>query len=415
MTRALTPAAAAELVTFALALVAAVATGDVALVALAAPLGAVALVGLATGPSHTLDLDVTVSPLVVIDDGPVTIELTASSRRAELCALDVALPASVTTFDPTSFRFALRPGEVERRHVVVRPTRVGSVRLGAVRVATRRAGSSRPSVVERVEPVLVEVRPTPARVSELVRSDRVRAVSGDRTARIPAEGIEFAEVRAQPNGAPLRRINWRATARSGTTCVNLHHPERSTDVVLLADTFSADSLTSVVRSTVVLADAYLARHDRVGLVCFGGVLDWVDPGTGPAHGDRLRARLLSAEPFTSYAWKSAEVIPRRLLPSGSLVVAVSPLSDDRFVRAVADLRARGLDVAVVEIEPEWPVARSGAGGLATRILTMERVELRRRLTEHGIAVATITAGDGVDLALARLTIARRALAGRIRR
>ncbi len=208
------------------------------------------------------------------------------------------------------------------------------------------------------EIVTLEVRPVPARLRSLVRPEHVRATSGDRVARLSLDGIEFSEVREQQAGALERRINWRATARRQSTCVNLYHPERSTDIVLLVDTFADSALPDVVSVGLNLAETYLRRHDRVGLVCFGGILDWVEPGTGPSQLDRLRASLLSSQAYFSYAWKTADVIPRRLFPIGSLVLAVSPLADGRFVSSLASLRSKAQDLAVIEVGPGCPTARS---------------------------------------------------------
>ena len=76
-----------------------------------------------------------------------------------------------------------------------------------------------------------------------------------------------------------------------TPYVNLRHPERSTDLILLVDTFSASVLPRQVRAAAGLARTALARHDRVGLVGFGGVLHWVDPAIGQVQLERLVAAL----------------------------------------------------------------------------------------------------------------------------
>ena len=96
---------------------------------------------------------------------------------------------------------------------------------------------------------------------------------------------------------------------------------------------------------------YLERRDRVGLVSFGGVLRWLTPGTGADQRYRIVDALLESEIVFNYAWKDVSVIPARTLPPQALVVAISPLLDDRAVEALADLRARRYDLAVVEVSP----------------------------------------------------------------
>ena len=45
------------------------------------------------------------------------------------------------------------------------------------------------------------------------------------------------------------------------------------------------------------------------------------------------------------------MIPRRMLPPNALVIALSPLLDQRSVGALLDLRARGYDLAVIDVSP----------------------------------------------------------------
>ena len=75
------------------------------------------------------------------------------------------------------------------------------------------------------------------------------------------------------------------------------------------------------------------------------------PGSGLQQRYRLVDAVLETEVEFSYAWKDVNVIPARVLPPKALVVAVTPLLDARSVGALLDLRARGYDLAVVEVSP----------------------------------------------------------------
>ena len=139
--------------------------------------------------------------------------------------------------------------------------------------------------------------------------------------------------------------------------VNERHPERNADVILFLDTFAdaraggRSTLDLAVRATSTLASRYLERRDRVGLVSFGGILRWLTPGMGAGQRYRIVDALLESEIVFNYAWKDVSIIPARTLPPQALVVAVTPLLDDRAVEALADLRARRYDLAIVEVSP----------------------------------------------------------------
>jgi len=91
----------------------------------------------------------------------------------------------------------------------------------------------------------------------------------------------------------------------------------------------------------------------------------------------------------SYYWKEIDVIPRRTLPPNALVIGLSPLLDPRSVGALLDLRARGYDLAVIDVSPVpfAPRPSSGLDALAYDIWTLRRDALRHRLQRAGVAVA----------------------------
>lgn len=259
--------------------------------------------------------------------------------------------------------------------------------------------------------VRVDVRPVETSLRTLPRGLRVRVPAGDRIARAIGEGIELAEVRPELPGEHARRINWRATARRGTVHVTLRHPEQSTDVVIFADTFDGPSLSRVLTASATAAAGYLLRRDRVGLIAFGGLLDWVEPATGRRQLERVRARLSTTRPFFSYAWKSIDRLPPRALPAGALVVAISPLRDERFTSAIVELRALGHDVIAVEIADEERTPTGGAATLVVsrRLARMEREDLRERLWTRGVSVVPLRPGEPLESVFAALNEVRRRL------
>ena len=127
-----------------------------------------------------------------------------------------------------------------------------------------------------------------------------------------------------------------------------------------------------MRATAALAARYLREKDRVGFVSFGGTLNWLLPATGLAQLYRIVDAVLDSRVVLNYAWRNLDVVPRRTLPPHALVLAISPLLDERATDALLDLRARGFDLAVIEVSPiEYvaagptpgrPRSRTGSGG-----------------------------------------------------
>jgi uncharacterized protein (DUF58 family) len=232
--------------------------------------------------------------------------------------------------------------------------------------------------------------------------------------RTKGEGIEYADIRDFVPGDRVRSINWRASARRQGLVVNERHPERNTDVVLFVDSFAdvrrgtQSVLEEAVRAAAALAGRYLERRDRVGLVGFGGVLRWLQPGLGVTQRYRLLETMIETGVEPTYAWRDVNLLPARILPPKALVLALTPLVDARFVTALEDLSGRRFDVAVVEVDPLPLVdpGRTEEERLAYRLWRLEREVLRSRLVTMGVGVATWGASD-LDAALEGVRTYRR--------
>jgi uncharacterized protein (DUF58 family) len=246
--------------------------------------------------------------------------------------------------------------------------------------------------LERPQPL--KVYPRGEALQRLLRPLETQAFAGTQVPRARGEGVEFADLRPFVPGDRVRRVNWRATARRGEPWVTETHPERNSDVVIFLDTFlearqrDESTLDLAVSAAASLATHYLREKDRVGLVSFGGVINWLHVSSGLTQLYRILDSLLDAEIFLSYAWKDIDLLPVRSLPPEALVVALSPLLDERAVRTLLDVRARGFDLAVVEISPV-PFAPAGPDELdkvARRLWLLRREALRSRYLRLGVPV-----------------------------
>jgi uncharacterized protein (DUF58 family) len=225
------------------------------------------------------------------------------------------------------------------------------------------------------------------------------------------DGIEPGDIRHFAPGDRVRQVNWRASLRLGTLYVTQHHRERNADVVLMLDTLGdvglapASVLDRGVSAAASLATAYLARKDRVGLITYGGTIDWVRPGSGRAQYERLAEVLLRAHVVFTYVAKDLTRIAPRVLPSHALVIAVTPLLDARFTTAALDLAARGFDLVVVAVSPvvitRDLVRGSPTDELACRLWTVERRASLDAFRRHGIAVSEWSPSEALEGALAQ--------------
>ena len=417
MTRAATPKLGAYATLAGTGLLAALVLGRPELAALAAPFAVVLAAGLslAQEPRVRATLELDRERQVEGEEVKAYLELQAE-RAVPGLELLLDLPDGVEAVGPNPQLRHLAHGERPELELSLRCAHWGAYLVGdlLLRVRDRFGLLVFEQALDLRRPL--KVYPRGETLERLLRPLETQTFAGTQTPRTRGEGIEFADLRPFVPGDRVRRVNWRATARRGEPWVNETHPERNTDVIIFLDTFveareeeGESTLDVAVRAAATLADRYLKRKDRVGLIGFGGYLNWLLPGSGLVQLYRIVDSLLDTEIILSYAWKSVEVIPPRTLPPKALIFAVSPLLDERAVTTLLDLRARGFDLAVLEVSPvAFASAATGEREeLAYRLWRLKRDALRAKYQRFGVPVVEWHEGEPLEGALAEVGAFRR--------
>jgi uncharacterized protein (DUF58 family) len=397
MTRSASPRLHGSAVLAALGLLGALVVRRPELAVLSAPFAALLTAGLRLDRAPDVGVWLELERERAIEGDELTLAVQLSAETAvDRLELVLVLPTGLEIAEGDHpFAVSLRAGEHREVTLRLRCARWGAYQLGDIRLRARDRLGLLVTEWQVERPVTLRVYPRPEPVRELLRPLRTQAFAGNEVAREKGDGLEYADTRLYAPGDRLRSINWRASARRTQLVVNEFHPEKNTDVLLFLDSFAEarlgdrSTLDEAVRATATLASRYLERRDRVGLVTFGGILRWLLPGMGHTQRYRLVDALLETGIELNYAWKDANVIPARVLPPNALVIAITPLLDRRSVTALLDLRARGYDLAILEISPE-PYAVPGTSELdllAHRLWLLRRAALRARYERLGVAVA----------------------------
>jgi uncharacterized protein (DUF58 family) len=438
-------------------LAAGVAFGRPLLVAAGTPFVVLLAYGLTTRRPETVNVAVTLTPPErTVEGEQVVLHATADTReRADLLALTVPLspglrPATSEDAGPAGAGDELGINELGVRAGVSR-IRELLAQLGPARtpsVDTARAGERRMDeaialsagrwgrwtvgpaellvrtgggVLQARVPLPVgelAVYPGAGAHSAVLNIGRLPNRAGDHASRVLGEGIEFAGITEHVAGLSQRRVNWPVSTRRGQLHVNRFSTERALDLVLALDAFSdvgeygRSSLDVSLRGAVGLAQSYLRRHDRVGVVAVGGILRWLAPDVGERQLYRIAEQLLWVRLDATFVDPDLERVPRTALPPGALVVLFSPLLDRRAAESARELRERGHPVVVVDlltVEPQ-PARGNRLGGPALRLWRLDRMALHRELSAAGIACVRwdgVTPLDAVLTPLARVPLTAR--------
>ena len=387
-------------------------------VILLAPLLLAALLALARVEDPVLSMDVALKQDRLLEGhvAELTIRL-LSPRPVRWLELGIGLPPGLMARDSSRvLGLQLEPGVQREVSVGVSPQRWGIYRVDQIGVRIRdRFGFF--AFESAMDPGLaLRVYPQPEALRRVIRPAATQASAGNEVSRRLGEGIEFAGVRPHVPGDEIRRVNWRISSRRSELHVNELHPERSTDVVILLDTFTdipgaaeQSSLATAVRAANGIANHYLRRRDRVGLIAFGASIRWLVPSMGLGQSYRIVDTLIGAQAAASFVWKGVDLIPPRSLPAKALVIALSPLVDVRTIEALLDLRGRGFDLAVIEVSPEGLLAPpdDDLDGAIRRLWAMQRELLRDRFRHLGVPLVVWSPEASLEAALEEVRAFRR--------
>ena len=370
------------------------------LVLAAGPLVLLAIGARARAPGR-ISLSTTLDTARCLEGDRVTV--TVAVHGAEAVAARIGAPRSVTT---TRFRRdaggrlvgGIVPGRWGVLDLNIRVTVAATYRLRQVHLDLRLDPLT-------VLPRAPRLRATPAQRAVLARL-------GEHPSRTSGSGIEFAGIRDVAPGDILRDLNWSATSRRRRPLVNERVSERAADLVVAIDGFTElggtgeSTVDTAVRGATALTQVALRQRDRVGLIVFGGVLQWLTPGSGERHFYRIAEAVLAArEVMFSEVQPDVTRLPRPVLPPGALVVMFSPLVDKRAFAVVEDLRQRRVRTVVVDVlrlPPPTRFQRRRPDPLAVRVWQLDRAADRLALAQVGVPVLAWPPGTDLQAALAPL-------------
>lgn len=284
--------------------------------------------------------------------------------------------------------WTLGPFESVVRHFRIVTDRRGSYRLGpAIVTAGDLLGRTMPlnSIDARAGYI---VRPRMVRVAGF---DEARDWAGDQRARtgLVEDPSRFAGVRPYRLGDPLRRIHWRASARTETTLSRRYDPSRRRDVVLVLDlrlpvgpgmgpVERDDATEGLLVATMSLARSLHLDGAAVGFAttAFSGELHrtlFISPSATPS-GIGLIADVLArldGIPAISIPRLLGEV-SRRVRP-GATIVTIGAVDPVPFLPAMRGLARSGFQVAHVAYGAESAdlAARARGAGVSARAARLD--------------------------------------------
>lgn len=237
---------------------------------------------------------------VLLAPGPrsviVTRRVPTRTRLGELVPVSVALQNQGSrtlhalirdAWQPTAgagtdrLPLSVPPGERRRVSIPLLPRRRGELSSefvmirsrGPLGLAGRQARHSVRGTI-RVLPAFSSRKHLPSRLA------RLRELDGNTSIQVRGQGTEFDSLREYVRGDDVRSIDWRATARAGTTMLRTWRPERDRHVVIIIDTGRTAAarvgdgtrVDAALEATLLLAALAARAGDHVHLLMYDRVV-----------------------------------------------------------------------------------------------------------------------------------------------
>ena len=235
---------------------------------------------------------------------------------------------------PERQRLSIPPGERGRVAIPLLPRRRGELvsefvvirSLGPLGLAGRQARHRVRGAI-RVLPAFSSRKHLPSRLA------RLRELDGNTSIQVRGQGTEFDSLREYVRGDDVRSIDWRATARAGTTMLRTWRPERDRHVVIIIDTGRTAAarvgdgtrVDAALEAALLLAALASRAGDHVHLLMYDRVVRGRVTGVEgsallPAMTDAMapvHARLVDTD------WHGAFSAVRTLTTRPSLIVVLT--------------------------------------------------------------------------------------------
>ncbi len=182
---------------------------------------------------------------------------------------------------------------------------------------------------------------------------------GEYAARAIGTGGEFYSVAELRKGEIAKRINWKATARTGKIMKNVYHAELSSDALIILDYRSSNDimvrekslLLYSAKASLLLAYRLLREKHRVGLLVMAEEIYRIAPSFGRKQFDRILYAVLDAEPGKLTDMRLLKDLVSLMFPITTQVIFISPILDVEVVLAIAELSKRGYQVICIIPNP----------------------------------------------------------------
>ncbi|NVM00804.1 MAG: DUF58 domain-containing protein [Candidatus Helarchaeota archaeon] len=304
--------------------------------------------------------------------------------------------------------------EIEYSYVLMAKNR-GAYNLGPTQVIIRdRLGFHfESSKVRNITEIIVYPSYEDVRRMKAFASRRRQGLMfGTHATRQKGYGSEFYGIRPYITEDEYRRIDWKATARTGKHMVREFESEKNIRFLILLDASSSmsrgkieeDKLEYTIRASVLLANLAQERRDSIGLLTFSDKMHYyLPPKPGRDNFFKILDNLSKVQASGKKVLYEAMDFVVKRLPKSSFFFLLTDMEDikDEFLKAIQLARSYNHNIIIISPFGPWFEARPEELRAVDRALAQaiaeelweKRMNLIRSLARLNVNVINVSPAD----------------------
>jgi uncharacterized protein (DUF58 family) len=178
---------------------------------------------------------------------------------------------------------------------------------------------------------------------------------GEIVAKKMGIGNEFYGVIEQEESTDIKRINWKAIARTGKIMKNAYHKEVGTEFVIIVDFRSINNIENInfnlleleIKTTLLVAYRLLKDRFRIGILIIGDKLYRLSPSFGKKQFSKILSVALDAKSGNNLDIRLLRYYIPLIFPINMHLIVITPAIDDASILSIIDLVRQGYQLTVI--------------------------------------------------------------------
>jgi len=220
------------------------------------------------------------------------------------------------------------------------------------------------------------------------------SIGGLFRSKLVGDGVDFTGVREYRVGDPMRRVNWKSTAKYHQLYSNEFEINRASNIIIVLDLTeeSTEIADASVRAALGLAEYLINNRTKVGVITLGKYINYIPAKSGRRHLIEISQHLTNVDTVTSIKELSLfrsrlEQTIKRIGDQNFEILLFSSLNRPENADILSDMLPRlGRLTVLAPTAVYLPGKSNEEMELSKKILGIRKLAIKLNMGERGIKI-----------------------------